>query len=207
MITTAIDNSIKLMTDRGWDKIYYFIDLHSTVIKPNYERGNIPTEFYPYAKEVLQYLSKREDISLIMYTCSHPEEIVDYVEFFKGHNIVFEYINENPEVTTKVGGYGCYDTKPYMNVLMDDKAGFEPETEWLEIMEYFGLVDSVKLKKFVVNTTSESGDHYTYFIQSKEEPTYKRLEKYLLEHGSDVYDGHCYEGIDEVYEITEYDTI
>lgn len=207
MITTAIDNSIKLMTERGWDKIFYFIDLHSTVIKPNYERGNIPTEFYPYAKEVLQYLSSRKDICLIMYTCSHPEEIVEYVEFFKEHGVVFDYINENPEVTTQVGGYGCYDKKPYMNVLMDDKAGFEPETEWLEIMEYFGLVEAKKMRKFVLTTTSESSDHYIYTIECDHKPTGEELEAYLLGYGSDVYEGECYEYVDDLVEITEYDKI
>ena len=120
MIIRAIENGFKAMSERGWDKIFYLVDLHSTVIKPNYQAGNIPKEFYPHAKEVLQMITKRKDICLIMYTCSHPHEIVEYHKFFKGHGIVFEYVNENPEVKTQEGGYGCYDTKPYMNVLIDD---------------------------------------------------------------------------------------
>jgi hypothetical protein len=42
-----------------------------------------------------------------------------------------EYVNDNPEVTTE--GYGCYDYKPYMNVLFEDKAGFD--TDWLGVLE------------------------------------------------------------------------
>jgi len=38
---------------RGWNYTYWAFDLHGTIIKPNYEAGNIPTEFYPYAMEVL----------------------------------------------------------------------------------------------------------------------------------------------------------
>jgi len=139
MIIDAVKNSEKIMFERGWDRVYYFIDLHSTVIKPNYKVGDIPTEFYPYAKEVLQHLTLNTSIVLIMYTCSHPEEILQYVEFFKKHGITFNYINENPEVETKIGSYGCYDKKPYMNVLMDDKAGFNPETEWLDLINHFNI--------------------------------------------------------------------
>lgn len=139
MILRAIETAFDVMEKRGWDKVYYLVDLHSTVIKPNYQAGNIPTEFYPNAKEVLQMLTKRKDICLIMYTCSHPHEIEEYKEFFEGHGITFEYVNENPEVKTQEGGYGCYDKKPYMNVLIDDKAGFDGETEWMLIKNYFSI--------------------------------------------------------------------
>jgi len=127
-------NHFKLKEERNWDKTYWFFDLHGTVLKPNYLYGNIPTEFYPYAKETLQLLSKLDDICLIIYTCSHPHEIVEYVKLFKENDINFQYINENPEVETQAEGYGCYDKKPYMNVLFEDKAGFDPETEWLEVL-------------------------------------------------------------------------
>jgi phosphomannomutase len=135
-VTTAIKrNHFEAMEKRGWDKTYWAFDLHSTVIKPNYEAGNIPTEFYPLAKEVLQFLTKQDDVCMIMYTCSHPHEIDEYIRFFEEHGIVFEHINANPEVPTDVNGYGCYDTKFYMNVLFEDKAGFDAETEWEEVRD------------------------------------------------------------------------
>ncbi len=119
---------------RGWDKGYFFIDLHGTVLKPNYTAGKIPKEFYPYAKETLQLLTKLNDIVLIMYTCSHQHEIEEYIKFFKSHNIEFKYINENPEILTDIDGYGCYDKKPYINVLLDDKAGFDCDKDWEKIL-------------------------------------------------------------------------
>lgn len=67
---------------------------------------------------------------MVLYTCSHPHEIEEYVKLFKDCGITFQYINENPEVLTEVNGYGCYDKKPYVNVLFEDKAGFDPDTEW-----------------------------------------------------------------------------
>jgi hypothetical protein len=129
-------NHFEYKEKRGWDKTYWFFDLHGTVLKPNYTYGNTPTEFYPYAKETLQYLSKLSEVEMIIYTCSHPHEIQEYVNLFKENNITFKYINENPEVSTQLDGYGCYDKKPYMNVLFEDKAGFDPEIEWLEVLEY-----------------------------------------------------------------------
>ncbi len=121
---------------RGWDKGYFFFDLHGTVLKPNYTYGNTPTEFYKYSIETLQYLTKLPEVEMVIYTCSHPHEIAEYVELFKKNDIQFKYINENPEVETQLNGYGCYDKKPYMNVLFEDKAGFDPEVEWKEVLEY-----------------------------------------------------------------------
>jgi len=139
MITKAIQRAFDYADRKGWDRIYIFIDIHDTMIKANYKRGEIPTEFYPHAIEVLQYLTKRSDIKLILYTCSHPHEIKQYEELFKSHDIVFDYVNENPEVKTDLNGYGNYDKKPYFNVLMDDKCGFEPH-DWLAIKNYFKVV-------------------------------------------------------------------
>ncbi len=134
ILRSILINHFEYKEKRGWDKCYWFIDLHATVLVPNYKTNNIPKEFYPYAKETLQLLSKLSDVCLIMYTCSHPHEIDEYLKFFEENNIHFEYVNENPEVTTDIGGYGCYDKKPYMNVLFEDKAGFDAETEWISVL-------------------------------------------------------------------------
>lgn len=144
-IIKAFDSAYKDMVRKNWDKIYVFCDLHSTVIKPNYEVGNIPTEFYPYAKEVLQILSKREDVCLVIYTCSHPHEIAQYIEYFKSHEINFQFINKNPEIKTIAGGYGYYEDKPYMNVLFEDKAGFDADSEWEEVRDF--LIEKYGINK------------------------------------------------------------
>jgi len=129
-------NHFQGMENKGWDKTYWFFDLHSTVIKPNYEYGNIPKEFYPHAKEVLQMLSDRDDVCMAIYTCSHPHEVEQYKAYFEEQGIKFQFVNKNPEVTSVEGGYGYYEDKPYMNVLFEDKAGFDPEHEWEEVREY-----------------------------------------------------------------------
>lgn len=143
-IIKAIEkNHFEAKEKRGWDKTFWFFDIHGTILKPNYEYGNTPKDFYPYAKEAMQLISEQKDIVRILYTCSHPHEIKEYIDLFLSQGITFDYINENPEVETDVNGYGCYDKKPYMNVLFEDKAGFDPYTDWklvyLFLKEKYGI--------------------------------------------------------------------
>jgi len=136
IIKSIEKNHFEYKVLRNWDKTYWFFDIHGTILKPNYEYGKIPTEFYPHALETLQFISGLSDIVMCLYTCSHPHEIEEYLKLFKENNINFKYINENPEVKTQMDGYGCYDKKPYMNVLFEDKASFNPEVEWKEVLNY-----------------------------------------------------------------------
>ena len=54
----------------------------------------------------------------------------------KKDGIEFSYINENPEVAGKTE-WGDFDTKMYANVLLDDKAGFDPEEDWHALLHHF----------------------------------------------------------------------
>ncbi|MBS1553320.1 MAG: hypothetical protein JSU09_00215 [Bacteroidetes bacterium] len=133
MISKAIENCLHQARIKSWPKTYWAFDIHGTILKPNYKRNEISREFYPHAKEVLQKLNIRKDIVRILYTCSYPHEIKQYLEYFAQHDIYFDYINENPEIAD--GGYGYYQDKFYFNVLMDDKAGFDGETDWKVIAD------------------------------------------------------------------------
>lgn len=142
--TRSFDVAYSQMQGRGWDRLYVLVDLHATVLLPNYRKGHICREFYPMAKEVLQMLSKRKDIVLIMFTSSFPNEIVEYLEMFEQNGIHFKYANKNPEVSTSECGY--FEVKPYMNVLLDDKASFMPEIDWLMIDRFFRLKNNEEIK-------------------------------------------------------------
>lgn len=135
IINSIKKNHFELMEKRGWDRVFYAFDIHGTILRPNYTYGNTPDDFYPMAKETLQFISKLPDVVMFLYTCSHPHEIEEYLVLFKKFDINFKYVNENPEVKTEKEGYGNYDKKPYMNVLFEDKAGFNPETEWQEVWD------------------------------------------------------------------------
>ena len=41
------------------------------------------------------------------------------------------------------------------------------------------------MKQFVLKTTSESSDHYTYFIEHHKEPTCEEIERFLMKHAND----------------------
>lgn len=133
MITKAITKAFEKAKERNWNKTFWAFDIHDTIIKPNWSQEQIPTEFYPNAKKALQMISQRTDIVCILYTCSHPDQIDQYLDYFKENGIHFEYVNANPEVISK--NYGYFKKKPYFNVLFEDKAGFDAHEDWKEVIE------------------------------------------------------------------------
>jgi hypothetical protein len=63
---------------------------------------------------------------------------------------------------------------------------------------------SKPMKQFVLTTTSESSDHYIYFIEHPEMPNREELKKFLVENGSDVEDGYSYENVNMCVEIKDF---
>ena len=132
MILESIKTSFEEKEQRGWDSLYYYFDIHGTILVPDYD--NTTLEFYPFAKEALQLIANYPSIVIGLYTCSYPKEIARYVKFFKENNINFRYVNKNPEVANT--RLGCFTDKLYFNVLFEDKAGFRPY-QWEEVYNFF----------------------------------------------------------------------
>ena len=133
MIEKAIKDSFALAKRKNWSKVYWAIDIHGTIIRPTYSSTE-PDTFYDNAIMTLNTMSLREDICIILYTCSYPEKIQEYIEKFAALGIRVDYINENPEITDN--HYSSYLQKFYFNVLLDDKAGFDPEYDW-DLIDYY----------------------------------------------------------------------
>lgn len=128
MNTFNIANSFKTKKKRGWDRTFWAIDIHDTICKSTYKPNVSEYRFFKGAKKILQYLSKREDIVLILSTCSHGKAIFEIECWLAKNGIYFRYINCNPEVgNNKLSNFG---DKYYFNVLLDDKAGFEGYRDW-----------------------------------------------------------------------------
>ena len=124
--------------EHQWFETYWVIDCHGVISKPDYRKTIKKINYYKYAKETLQYITKnRPDIVLILFTSSYPDEIKIYCDTMEKDGICFKYVNENPEISDAKGCYGCYDKKLYYNVLADDKSGFDPEIDWKPIYDYF----------------------------------------------------------------------
>lgn len=132
--TNLIKKTYIKKKERGWDTIYWAVDIHDTIIPGNYKAGDIPKDFYPFALICLQLITERTDSKLILFTCSHPHEIEQYKELFESHGIKFDFVNENTE--SENTSFGCFDKKFYFNIMLEDKAAFVPEEDWEEIMDW-----------------------------------------------------------------------
>lgn len=128
--TKYINKLFNISFRKEWYETYWAFDVHGTIIKPSYDLNDKSVHYYPFAKEVLQMLSKRDDIKLIMWTSSYPHKIELYNRNFYFDDIIFDTINENPNISSNNGNFGYYEKKFYFNILFDDKATFDPETEW-----------------------------------------------------------------------------
>ncbi len=118
-----LENSIKLLKNKKIEKIYVLVDIHGTILAPRVDKNEISNDFYDLSKEVLKFMTNNPDYYLIMSSCSYPDQIKKYLEIFELEGIIFDSVNENKEVNTDFGGHFL---KVYANVILDDKAGFEP---------------------------------------------------------------------------------
>lgn len=116
--------------ERKWEKLYWCIDLHDTIITGTYNRFNDGAVIYPYAKETLDYLFNSPDHYTILWTSSYMTSIQDVVQRF---DLNFNGINCNPECPNT--SLCDFQDKFYFNFLLDDKAGFDGTKDWCEIYE------------------------------------------------------------------------
>lgn len=133
MIKDSVDVALKRMIEKKWDKIYVMIDIHNTIFKPCYHNAET-FEWFENAQETLQFMTNCNEICLILWTSSYDDKIQIYIDEFEKNGIHFDYVNENPEVTND--DLGCYDKKLYFNIGIDDKFGFNANTDWTELYHY-----------------------------------------------------------------------
>lgn len=116
---------------RGWEFMYWMIDLHDTVFPGKYASDQ-DLDMYPGCAEVLQWISNRPDQKIIIWTSSYDQHVNEVRQMlWDDHKIVIDFYNENPDCGNT--HYATFETKPYFNVLLDDKAGFQGETDWFAI--------------------------------------------------------------------------
>ena len=130
-ISKAFEVAFNRMAEKGWDKIYVIVDIHDTILRACYEQDE-NYEYLPQAQQALQLLSQRQDICLILWSACDLDKLTRYLDHFEQDGIHFEYANHNPEVENTA--LSCFDDKLYFNVGIDDKFGFEPATDWAEVI-------------------------------------------------------------------------
>ena len=131
-IVKSFEKAFQKKEERKWQQIYVVVDMHDTIIKADY--NNTSFIFFPYAQEALSLMSKRKDIVLILWSSSHDTQMIDYYYALKKYGIEFNWLNENPE--EKTNELSKFDDKFYFNVGLDDKFGFDAETDWKDIYDY-----------------------------------------------------------------------
>lgn len=139
-----IKNTFKLKYIKNWDTIYILIDVHGVII-PNSLHGNVYTFICNDCIEVLQWFSKRKDICIILWTSSYSGEIAALIDWLAMYAIDIDYVNHNPQ--EKNTDKADFTYKPYYNILLDDKAGLEPLTDWAEIKKQ--LIDIGEWSKVI----------------------------------------------------------
>ena len=129
----AFHREMKKARDRGWTSFYPFIDLHGTVLDSSYTGDDISRKIFDGAISCLQKISRRPDMKPVVWTSSREPDIEKYSEMFEGLGINFSYVNENPEQLDT--SYASFAKKPYMSLIADDKAGFDPKRHWALLEE------------------------------------------------------------------------
>lgn len=138
-IVKAIEKAYEKAEKRGWNRIYFAIDIHDTIIKSNYENGGY--EFLnDSARYAMQLLSQRKEVVIILWSSMSLDAMRQMCSWLVGYDIFVDFINDNPlEEDTK---YACFDRKFYFSVLLDDKAGFDPDVDWDRIIQYYKIKDN-----------------------------------------------------------------
>lgn len=131
VIGRAIDRAYRVAKERGWDRIYWALDLHGTCIESNYIGGEYDW-ITPECGQVLRQLDEFPETFLIAWSSLYPSDKRGIDQFFAINGVELYAINKNPlEQNTKTG---CFDEKFYMSIIVDDKAGFCP-SEWPSVLQ------------------------------------------------------------------------
>ena len=188
-ITKIFEDALKKNKDGGYDTLYVAVDVHGTIFKPTRRtvmmasdgangrfevvckvgRGN-EFDFYWFAKETLIYLSSKKNVKLILMTSAiNQAEIVKKLESF---GIKIYAINHNPDFAHNSSTqeiYADFTVKFYFDILLDDKAGFEPEHDWEELYKFLQKKASEDYERDLEEYRQEYIDgHREYFFNEEE---------------------------------------
>lgn len=140
-----IKKRFEIASKRRWDKVIVAVDLHDTVM--NSEKYNAAIKnsqtvrhaskwaVYQQAILPLQMLTKRTDVKLVWYTGTDEKtlEIITSM-LFAEYSIKFEGIAGGDEFELVHEGQS-FENKPCFDILLEDKAGFDPEEDWKEVLK------------------------------------------------------------------------
>lgn len=130
-----IDKTISLAFNRAkeknWEYVVFLIDIHDTIFKATYTDDE-KFEYLGKAKEALQLMSKRPDIKIILWSSTFNQ--IKYILQLYKDNIIIDAFNKNVQGIENTD-IACFDQKPFFSVGIDNAFGFDPETDWEEVIK------------------------------------------------------------------------
>lgn len=139
-IIKAIEKAYQKAESRNWNRIYFAIDMHDTILKSTYD--SCKYEFVnESAKHAMRMLSERPEVVIIIWSSTYVYDFHTKINaFLESEGIVFDFINENP--LEHSNSYADFGQKFYFSVLLDDKAGFDPDVDWDRIIQFYAMKDN-----------------------------------------------------------------
>lgn len=128
--------AVKLAYEKHSEKyphIFWKIDLHGVCLRSSYKAGEyewINDDVVPALKEIMRCPHSK----IILWSSCYEHEQEKIIKFFNDSGVHVDFFNENPMFANTE--YGCFDQKFYFSILIDDKAGFDPDTEWKMINDF-----------------------------------------------------------------------
>ena len=135
-ILKAVRRAESTAHNRHYDTIFWAIDLHGVILHSTYAQGHYQVT-NEHAITFMRYLGREARHRIIIWSSCHHSEKEEIIAFLLGHDIKVDYFNENPEVENTHSGF--FGEKFYFSILLDDKAGFDPETDWVALLNYYNL--------------------------------------------------------------------
>ena len=133
-ITKAISRAIQKRKERGYDYLYWCIDIHGVILSPTYKLNNDGANFYDDAIKTLKLISADPINKIILWSSSYATPMQDIINKLNDKGVRVDYVNENPECPNTA--LCDFSSKLYFDILLDDKAGFEPEVDWKAICQF-----------------------------------------------------------------------
>lgn len=163
-ITDLFINRILTNANHNYRTLYVAIDVHGTLTFPTkttYLTGNTgragsneevfsresPSSFYFYPNAINALLELQRNpcfqVKFIVWTSGKQDAIDEVFEKLKANGIKNVFINENPDFLGNE--YADFSKKFCFDVLLDDKAGFEPESDWTKLYDFLRYTDWKKM--------------------------------------------------------------
>lgn len=132
-IVEIIDEAMAKKVMRKWKKLYWAIDLHNTILPSSRTKGTHDIlDIYPGCLLTLKELTRAPEHCPILFTSTYPTDLQPFLKTLdEEFGIEFDYVNENPECFDSP--YADFSNKFYYDILLDDKAGFDPHHDWNHI--------------------------------------------------------------------------